>query len=127
MSEKTKYIPGVCNIGPTEKRRRARVGWMGLIGLVVLAIVLYAVDASPRWRLLLFLPAVVMTGGWLQALLNFCASFGLSGVFKLGNDQDKADTVIQAEFRKKDYQKAWLIIILSVVIAAGITGVLWWL
>ncbi len=35
-----KYIPGVCNIGPQEIKRRRQAGIIGLIGIVVMLAVL---------------------------------------------------------------------------------------
>jgi hypothetical protein len=119
MSEAEKaYIPGVCNIGRTEMRKRRRVGLMALVATGLFWWVAEWQALSPNWRLLVFFPAVTAAGGLLQWLMGFCAAFGLSGVFKMGTDEDKSNTVTREEFRAKDKRKAWLIIMISVLIAA---------
>jgi hypothetical protein len=116
MTAKTEYIPGVCNIGPAEIRRRRQSGWIGL-GLLVLLWAAFLVFAVPApWRLLLFLPAMVSATGFLQAAFHFCAGFGMRGVFNFGSEVGKTDTVEQADFRIKDRRKARLIALYSALV-----------
>jgi hypothetical protein len=112
------YIPGVCNIGRAEIRMRAASGWMGLGVTIVLWSVLALTHTLPGWRLFVFLPAMLGASGFLQAAFHFCAGFGMKGVFNFGPEVGKTDTVMQAEFRKKDRQKALFILLLSVLIGA---------
>jgi hypothetical protein len=110
------YVPGTCNIGPAEIALRRRVGHTGLIGTVVLAAVLLAVDAAPAWRLLLALPAALGAAGYLQAWLRFCANFGFRGVYNfdaLGHEQ----RVAAEEARAQDRRRAVL-----VAVGAAATG-----
>lgn len=58
--------------------------------------------------------------------MGFCAAFGLSGVFKVGTDEEKAGNVKLEEDRRKDRRKAWLMIIVSMLLALLITGVAYW-
>jgi hypothetical protein len=98
------YVPGTCNIGPAEIALRRRVGHTGLIGTVVLAAVLLAVDAAPAWRLLLALPAALGAAGYLQAWLRFCANFGWRGVYNfdaLGHEQRVAAEEARAQDRRR--------------------------
>ena len=118
MTAKAEYVPGVCNIGPAEIRRRRQSGWIGL-GVTILlwgAFLVFRVPAP--WRLLLFFPAMMSATGFLQAALHFCAGFGVRGVFNFGSEIGRTDTVEQAEFRLKDRRKARLISLYSVL--AGI-------
>jgi hypothetical protein len=124
MSAKAEYIPGVCNIGPAEIRRRRQSGWLGM-GVTILlwgAFFIFRVPAA--WRLLLFLPAAMSATGFFQAALHFCAGFGMRGVFNFGAEVGKTDTVSQAEFRVKDRRKARMIGLYSVLvgIAAAIAA-----
>jgi hypothetical protein len=115
---KSEYIPGVCNIGPAERRARRLVGWIGL-GATIALWVIFALTSTPHiWRLFVFLPASMAAAGFLQSALHFCAGFGMKGVFNFGPEVGKTDTVLQAEFRKKDRQKALFILFLSVLIGA---------
>jgi len=115
-----KYIPGVCNIGPAEIKKRKQAGWMGLIATVALWAVFVWFSVAPAWRLLLFFPAMLSATGFLQAYMHFCAYFGFASLFNFG-DVGKTDSVQQAEFRAKDRHKAWQIIIYSVLIGLTIS------
>ena len=115
-----KYIPGVCNIGPEEIKKRKQAGWMGLIATVALWAVFVWFGVASAWRLLLFLPAMMSATGFLQAYMHFCAYFGFASLFNFG-DIGKTDSVSQAEFRAKDRRRAWQIIIYSVLIGLTIS------
>lgn len=55
--EQAKYIPGVCNIGPQERVLRSRVGWIGTVAFMALA-VYFHMAPFPQWaNLFLFIPA----------------------------------------------------------------------
>jgi hypothetical protein len=119
MSTQSDYVPGACNIGAAEIRRRRQSGWLGL-GVTLLAWVLFFVfRVSAPWRLLLFFPAMMSATGFLQAALHFCAGFGIRGVFNFGSDVGRTETVQQAEFRLKDRQKARLIGLYSALVGAA--------
>ena len=106
MSSNGEYVPGVCNIGPAEIRRRRQSGWIG-VGATLLAWVLFAVFHVPSpWRLLLFLPATIGASGFLQAALHFCAGFGTRGVFNFGPVVGSTQAVEAAESRRKDRGKS---------------------
>jgi len=110
-----KYIPGVCNIGPEEIKKRKQAGWMGLIATILLWAAFSWLDVPAVWRLSLFFPAMMSATGFLQAYMHFCAYFGFASLFNFG-DVGKTDSVSQAEFRAKDRRRAWQIIIHSVLI-----------
>lgn len=102
------YVPGVCNIGPAEIRRRRMVGWLGVVGVAVLCVCLRLVDADPLWRLAVFIPASLAASGFIQARMRFCANFGYRGVYNfdaLGAEQ----RVLVEEALARDRRKAWSI------------------
>jgi hypothetical protein len=110
------YVPGVCNLGDAEASRRNTAGWLGLIIAVLLeAYFLYA-NTLPAIRLVIFIPVTIGAMGFLQGLMHFCVSFGMSGVFNMGPEVGKTDTVAQAEYRAQDKAKAKKIIGYSVAI-----------
>ena len=115
-----KYIPGVCNIGLAEIKKRKQAGWLGLIATIALWAVFVWFSVAPAWRLLLFFPAMMSATGFLQAYMHFCAYFGFASLFNFG-DVGKTDSVSQAEFRAKDRRRAWQIIIYSVLIGLTIS------
>src|SRR5262245_46302717 len=116
--DNNQYIPGVCNIGRAEIRQRWLIGYGAAILAVVLAGLLIIVRAEPEWRLLLFFPTFVAAVGFLQAAWHFCAKFGLNGVFNVGPNVGRTDTVEQAEFRRQDRRTALKIINLSALAGA---------
>ena len=126
MTTKTEYVPGVCNIGPAEINKRRQGGWFGLAATVILwaAFLIFGIPAP--WRLLLFFPAAMGATGFLQAAMHFCAGFGMRGVFNFGPKVGTTETVEQAEFRRKDRQKALQISLYSglIGIAVAIAGFL---
>ncbi len=112
METQNQYIPGVCNIGPAEIKKRKQAGWAGLIATAILWAAFIWFDVPAIWRLTLVLPAMMSATGFLQAHMHFCAYFGFASLFNLG-DVGKTDSISQADFRAKDRRKAWQIIIYS--------------
>jgi hypothetical protein len=122
MTFGTGYVPGVCNIGQAEIRRRRQSGWIGA-GTTILAWALFAVFRVPSpWRLSLFFPAMIGASGFLQAALHFCAAFGTRGVFNFGPVVGATQTVEQAEFRRRDQRKARMIGLYAAMIGIGIAA-----
>jgi len=117
---KNKYVPGVCNIGPAEIKKRKQAGWIGFGDTIVLLGILIYFNATPIWRLTLFIPAMMLSTGFLQAYIHYCAYLGLASLFNF-NDVGKTDTIQLEELRTRDRQKAWLIIIYSLLIGLTIT------
>ena len=99
MTTDDKYIPGVCNIGPAEIKRRRRSGWFGLGVTILLWLAFWIFGVPAAW---------------------------MKGVFNFGSELGKTETVEQAEFRRKDQRKALLISLYSALIgiAAAILGFL---
>ena len=120
---KDKYIPGVCTIGPAEIKSRMQAGWFGLVLTVIIGALLFYLEASPVTRLVLFLPAFIGAIGFLQAYFHFCVAFGSQGLFNVANEAGKTESVTQQEFRKKDQQIVYKIMIYSVLIAAVVAVV----
>ncbi len=116
---KNQYIPGVCNIGTAEIKKRKQAGWIGLAATIVLWGLLIYLNVAPAWRLLLFFPAMMSAIGFLQAYMHFCAYYGFTALFNYG-DFGKKDTIQQAEFRVQDRRKAWQIVIYSVLIGIAV-------
>lgn len=113
---RSEYIPGMCNIGPAERRMRRIGGIAGALATFGLLALLLVSDAPVLWRLLLVLPAAGAATGFLQDAFHFCAAFGLKGIFNVINSAGVTDNVDLEEYRVKDRNKALLIIILSGVI-----------
>jgi hypothetical protein len=118
------YQPGTCNIGPAEIARRRRAGHVGLGAAIVLLAGLVAIDAPPRVRLLVALPAAAAASGYLQARFRFCAGFGSRGIYNFG-ELGQTVQVEDAEARRRDRVRATQIGLASgaIGIAVGLMAV----
>ena len=120
--EKNTYIPGVCNIGQDEIKKRKIGGWSGLILTIIFWGAFFIFPIPKVWALLIFFTAMMSAVGFLQAYMHFCVYFGFANLFNFG-DVGKTDSVSQAEFRKKDRTKAWSIITYAILISIIVTFV----
>jgi hypothetical protein len=79
------YVPGVCNIGPWEARRRRAMGVAGLAIAAVVLVALVAVDAPRVARLLVLLPAWGGAFSMLQARRRFCGAYAVRRISNFGD------------------------------------------
>ena len=97
------YIPGTCNIGAGEVKRRQFVAAVGFLLFITSSISLFGVDAPRNARLALFFPLMVASIGWVQSRKKFCLAYGFMGTFnfgKLGQLSKVSDKSAQAADRK---------------------------
>jgi hypothetical protein len=120
-SDEFEYIPGVCNIGVREIRRRQLVGAIGLFLTITTVFGFYHQHSSQLARLGTFLPALVMSIGYLQARKKFCLGFGISGLFNFGS-LGNAKKVISEADRKIDREAAIKLFFQAALIAAAVTA-----
>ena len=83
MSSDT-YIPGMCNIGKGEIRRRQFVALVGTVLSVIALIGFISTSATPSARLSIFIPLSVAAIGWVQSRKKFCLAYGFMGTFNFG-------------------------------------------
>jgi len=119
--EEFEYIAGSCNIGPREIRRRQLVGGIGLFLTISTVFGYYHQHASHLARFGTFLPALVMSIGYLQARKKFCLGFGFSGLFNFGK-LGSTHRVISEEDRKADRQAAIRLFAQAAALAAVVTA-----
>ena len=79
------YIPGSCNIGTAEVRRRKNFAILGSVFSVSSYLLLIFIQPPREVRLFIFLPLLLTTLGWLQVRRGFCLAFGIGGAFNFGN------------------------------------------
>ena len=116
----TTYTPGVCNIGPAERRKRALGGWLGL-GVTIVTLVLFVVFQVPDpWRILIALPVGLSANGFLQSAMHFCVGFSMRGLYNMGEQLGTEETVMGAEMRRADQRKGLQIIGYSMLISAAV-------
>jgi hypothetical protein len=97
------YIPGTCNIGKGEIRRRQIVALIGLALSASSLITLISTNAPRGARLGIFVPLAVASIGWVQSRKKFCLAYGFMGTFnfgKLGQLSRVADSASRAADRK---------------------------
>jgi len=116
------YIPGTCNIGKGEVRRRQLVAIFGLFLTTFSAATIIATDQSKNSRLSIFLPALIFSIGFVQSRRKFCLAYGLAGTFNFGK-LGQISKVQSNEDRKSDRKTAVLILLQSAALAAFITAV----
>lgn len=114
------YIPGTCNIGGGEVTRRRMVALLGLILTLSSTATLISNDASRQSRLSIFLPALVMSVGWVQSRKRFCFAYGLAGTFNFGA-LGKISRVSDQQARSADRIMALKIIAQSAAYALVVT------
>lgn len=114
------YIPGTCNLGKAEIRRRQFVALLGLILSISSFTGLIAAGANQTARFSLFVPLLVFSIGFVQSRKRFCLAYGLMGTFNLGKLGDLT-RVQSPEDRKADRKTAIGILLQSAALAAVIT------
>ena len=97
------YVPGSCNIGTGEIRRRQFVALIGLV-LSISSLTTLILTSAPRGaRLGIFIPLAVASIGWVQSRKKFCLAYGFAGTFnfgKLGQLSRVEDSASRAADRK---------------------------
>lgn len=118
------YVPGACNIGPWEIRRRRLSAIAALIAAVALFAVLVVIDAQQWTRIALLAPAWGAAISWLQARRHFCVAYAMGGLSNFGNGdttrQAVADPVQRALDRRATVllvRDAFLLAIVPVIVA----------
>jgi len=116
----TEYIPGTCNIGKGEIRRRQLVALLGLVLTVSSMTALISTDAAKSARFSIFLPAMVFSIGFVQSRKKFCLAFGFAGSFNFGK-LGQLSRVSSTEECKADRITALKILAQSALLALAIT------
>ena len=116
------YIPGSCNIGKAEVRKRQLVGLVGLFFSISYLLTFNAVDAPAIYRFGIFFPLLVASIGFVQSRSKFCLAYGFAGTFNLGKMGD-IKRVTSKEDRAADRKTALTILGKSILLATLATAV----
>lgn len=114
------YIPGSCNIGTGEIRRRQVVALAGAVISATSLVGLLNTDAARNARFSLFIPLMVFAIGFIQSRKKFCLAYGFMGTFnfgKLGQISRVSDPIS----KKADRKTALVILAQSTALALGLT------
>ena len=116
------YIPGTCNIGKGEIRRRQLVAIVGSFFSISTLLTFNTVDAPTAIRLGIFFPLMVASVGFVQSRSKFCLAYGLAGTFNVGKMGD-IKRVASVEDRAADRATALKILGKSFLLASIATAV----
>ena len=116
------YIPGTCNIGKGEIRRRQTVAVIGAFASISSFVALTSIDAPKDSRLGIFFPLFVASVGFVQSRSKFCLAYGFAGTFNVGKMGD-IKRVASKEDRAADRKTALVILGKSFLLAALATAV----
>ncbi len=116
------YIPGTCNIGKGEIRRRQLVALVGLFFSISTLLAFNTVGAPAEVRLGIFFPLMVASVGFVQSRSKFCLAYGFAGTFNVGKRGD-IKRVASKEDRAADRKTALVILGKSFLLAALATAV----
>ena len=117
------YIPGTCNIGKGEIRRRQTVAVIGAFASISSFVALTSIDAPKDSRLGIFFPLFVASVGFVQSRSKFCLAYGFAGTFNIGKLGD-IKRVASKEDRAADRKTALVILGKSFILAAIATGII---
>jgi hypothetical protein len=116
------YIPGTCNIGKGEVRKRQLVALVGLFFSVTTLLAFSTVETPTAARLGIFFPLMVASVGFIQSRSKFCLAYGFAGTFNVGKMGD-IKRVSSKEDRAADRKTALVILGKSFLLAALATAV----
>lgn len=115
------YVPGTCNLGPDEIRRRMRIGYLGTVMTFLVFLVLEITDAPRGYRVFIFPTLFYALSGFLQARHRFCYVYGWKGLFSM-TGRKQFHRVEESESLRKDRRTALKIVLMilfgSVVLTA---------
>jgi hypothetical protein len=114
------YIPGTCNIGKGEIRRRQIVALAGAVISLTSLIGLISADTARSARFSLFVPLFVFAIGFVQSRKKFCLAYGFLGTFNFGG-LGQISRVADPESKKADRKTALIILFQSALLALGLT------
>jgi hypothetical protein len=99
------------------------VAFLGLILTLSSTATLISNEASRESRLAIFLPALVMSIGWVQSRKRFCLAYGFAGTFNFGS-LGRISKVSDQAARAADRRTALKILAQSALYALLVTAVL---
>ncbi len=111
------YIPGICNIGKEEVRRRRNGAIMSVVLIFITVFLIQWFQLNRYWRLVIFIPSASLVISFEQWYFKFCVAFGLKGVFNFG-ELGKTVSIENNEHLMKDRAKAIQRIVAGVLIGA---------
>jgi len=116
MSE---YVPGRCNIGRQERRRRYRIAAIGFVVAALYVAWVALSDAPAVLAVGVFAPLAVAVEWYVQGREAFCVRLAARGRYSV---EDETGRVESEDARRTDRQYAAKLTALSLLVAALATG-----
>jgi len=116
------YLPGTCNLGPEEVRRRYRNGFIGLFLMIGYILFVKWMDLPDSYKLGLFIPAFYSVSGFLQAVKKFCFVYGWKGLSSLSGMR-KFQTIKDKDFLKQDRRTALNFVLIVTLFSIFLTAI----
>ena len=113
------YIPGTCNLGKSEVKRRQFVALLGLALSIFSAVSLW--NTSLATKATVVLPLFVFSVGYVQSRKKFCMAYGFAGSFNLGKLGELARVSDPAD-RAADRKMALRILLEAALLAVALTA-----
>lgn len=124
MSE-TYYIPGVCNIGKNEIRKRYLASLVGFVLVLLITYFLVSFDIFiPVSLVVLFFPFLLAFEGLFQARWKFCAGLASKNKYDFRGTADIKGTVEDEKDHWKDMQTAMRLHVYSVFLSLLFTAII---
>ena len=117
----SEYIPGKCNINSDEIGSRFRGAVLSFFVASIILLFLLVFSNNKYFRLVLLPPVFLMVLNLLQTEQKFCVFYALNGEENSKNGSNKTSKVKSLDDRKKDRTKAYVLILISLIISAIIT------
>jgi len=114
------YIPGTCNIGTGEIRRRQVVALIGAVLSLITLIGIITSSAPRSARFGIFIPLAIASIGWVQSRKKFCLAYGLMGTFNFGK-LGQISRVSDSASKLADRETAFKILGQSLFLALALT------
>jgi hypothetical protein len=113
------YVPGACNIGPWEIRRRRASAIAAFVAAALLFVLLVVIDAPPWTRIVLIAPAWGGAISWLQARRHFCVAYAMGGLSNFGGGEATRQAVVDPLQRALDRRATTLLVRDAFLVAVG--------
>jgi hypothetical protein len=111
----------IANIGPRERRRRLRGGFVALAFAALGVVLLWTTGASRGWRALLFVPLLFAALGLLQVRAKTCVALAAQGMRNLDAGNERIDDPAELQAVKAQARR---VNIQALLVAAAVTAAL---
>lgn len=116
------YEPGECNIGPAERSKRRYAGYVGFLAGAVVVVAVPLLELDPIWLLASAAPFYGGFLGLLQARADFCAGFGLAGIYDVSESGEERVDVPDAAARRADRKRSLILQMQAVALGVVLAG-----